>query len=70
MNETLKSQVLDPAKTSSLRLFVTDVINNPSCYTFTYYEADSVTTPIVTPFPMTISYPTLTVPQIAAGKIG
>jgi hypothetical protein len=68
-NETLKSQVLDPSKTSTLSIFAVDVINNPSCYKFTYYESDAVTTPIVTPFPMTIAYPTLTVPQIAAGKI-
>jgi hypothetical protein len=69
-NETLKSQVLDPAKISTLGIFYSDVINNPSCYNFTYYEADAVTTPIATPFPMTIAYPTLTVPKIAAGKIG
>jgi hypothetical protein len=68
-NETLKSQVLDPAKISTLGIFDSDVINNPSCYNFTYYEADGVT-PIAAPFPMTIAYPTLTVPQIAAGKIG
>ena len=69
-NETLKSQVLDAAKSSTLGIFASDIIKNPSCYTFTYYEADAVTTPIVSPFPMTIAYPSLTVPQITAGKIG
>jgi hypothetical protein len=67
----VETTVLDPLKTISLSpMFTSDFLNNPSCYSFTYYQNDSVTTPIVPPFPMDLNYPSLTIPQIAAGTIG
>jgi hypothetical protein len=56
--------------TITLNTFTYNAATYPTCYTFTYYEVDQVTTPIVPPVPLTIAYPTVTIPKIPSGAIG
>jgi phospholipase C len=60
--------VTDPQIAQMMSLFTYDT-NNPSCYTFTNYESNQTTTPIVPPISMTVNYPQVTIPATIAGAI-
>jgi hypothetical protein len=68
--QTHTMTVTNAAATITLNTLTYNPKTYVGCYTFTNYEVDQVTTPIIPPIPITATYPTVNIPATSAGAIG